>query len=159
MQGSLKDTPTDSQYTNYVFFDESDAMNFVKKQGRKVNRFDGSRTSNVEFLVRKPKVFVYNFEDFLELWEEQSLTNSKNESDKTTFDVKNTFFIPSKKLNQEVTNDPSWQVIKGYNVNTTGNMEYITDDENSLETFTQTVNLRFRLFKRYLGFLFSVGYT
>ena len=91
--------------------------------------------------------------------EEQSLTNSKNESDKTTFDVKNTFFIPSKKLNQEVTNDPSWQVIKGYNVNTTGNMEYITDDENSLETFTQTVNLRFRLFKRYLGFLFSVGYT
>ena len=100
-----------------------------------------------------------NFEDFLELWEEQLLTNSKNESDKTTFDVKNTFFIPSKKLNQEVTNDPSWQVIKGYNVNTTGNMEYITDDENSLETFTQTVNLRFRLFKRYLGFLFSVGYT
>jgi hypothetical protein len=159
MQGSLKDTPTDSQYTNYVFFDESDAMNFVKKQGRKVNRFDGSRTSNVEFLVRKPKVFVYNFEDFLELWEEQLLTNSKNESDKTTFDAKNTFFIPSKKLNQEVTNDPSWQVIKGYNVNTTGNMEYITDDENSLETFTETVNLRFRLFKRYLGFLFSVGYT
>ena len=60
----------------YIFFERNEAKNFIKKQGLNVTRYSGSRTSNIELLVRKPKIFVYNLEDFLELWEEKILTTS-----------------------------------------------------------------------------------
>ena len=55
--------------------DEKSAEQFVKKNGNSIIRYPGSRTSNAESLVRKPKIYVYNFEDFVELWEEKILAD------------------------------------------------------------------------------------
>ena len=48
-----------------------------------------------ECIVRKPKIFIYNLEDFLENWEDNihgELTNNKNVAGKI-FESKNTYFI------------------------------------------------------------------
>ena len=140
MQGSLKERETSKEYVNFIFFTEKDATDFVKKQGRKVARYSGSRTSNIEFLVCKPKVFVYNLEDFLESWEENLLTDLTGKSVQTIFDANKTFFIPSTFVSNE--------------------LPTITGQEKQLFLeVKQTLNLKYRLFKRYVGFLFSVGYA
>ena len=140
MQGSLKADAKPEKYTNYVFLNESDARDFVKKQGRKVTRYRGSRTSNVEFMVRKPKIFVYNLEDFLECWEEKLLSNLKNKNLESLLETKDTFFIPSKGIVEELLDEPINQA-------------------NYLQNFKQGLGLKYRLLKNYIGFLFSVGYA
>jgi hypothetical protein len=140
MQGSLKDGAMSTKYVNYVFFNESEAAQFVNNQGRKVARYSGSRTSNIELMVRKPKIFVYNLEDFLESWEEKILLDLNGKTLKTIFDAENTFFIPTKD--------------KSADFSTT-----FTNKKSLLRKVNQTVDLKYRLFKRYLGFFFSVGYN
>lgn len=140
MQGSLKERETSKDYINFIFFNEKDATDFVKKQGRKVARYSGSRTSNIELLVCKPKVFVYNLEDFLESWEENLLTDLSGKSVQTIFDANKIFFIPSTFVSNE--------------------LPTITGQQKQLFLeVKQTLNLKYRLFKRYVGFLFSVGYA
>ena len=73
MQGSLQTAGTSDNFENYIFFEKDQALKFIKKNGRKVGRYSGGRTSNLEFMVRKPKIFVYNLEDFLEDWEHKIL--------------------------------------------------------------------------------------
>lgn len=140
MQGSLKADAKPDKHTNYVFLNESDARNFVKKQGRKVTRYRGSRTSNVEFMVRKPKIFVYNLEDFLECWEEKLLSSLNNKNLETILETKDTFFIPSKDIVEEILEESAIQV-------------------NQVQNFKQSLGLKYRLLKNYIGFLFSVGYA
>ena len=65
MQGALKDAGNSDKFENYIFFDKNEALKFRKKNGRKVARYVGSRTSNLGSIIRKPKIFVYNLEDFL----------------------------------------------------------------------------------------------
>lgn len=140
MQGSLKDAGNSKDYINVVFLSEKDASNFVKKQGRKVARYSGSRTSNIEFMVRKPKVFISNLEDFLESWEEKLLSDLKETGRPTIFDADKTFFVPSKLVSEELATSSKNQ-------------------QNYIQEVGQTINLKYRLFKRYVGFLFSVGYS
>ena len=140
MQGSLQDAAMSTKYINYVFFNEEDATNFIKKQGRKVARYSGSRTSNIELLVRKPKIFVYNLEDFLETWEEKLLLDLTDKPLKTIFDAENTFFVPSTTKNEELTSN-------------------LAAKKSLFRKINQTVDLKYRLFKQYLGFFFSVGYN
>lgn len=140
MQGSLKDAGMSDKYMNYVFFNEADANSFVKKQGRKVARYSGSRTSNIEFIVRKPKIFIHNLEDFLESWEETILAGLNNKTSETIFEAKNTFFVPPKNVVEEV-------------------IESSNNQKTSIQNFNQAISLKYRLLKNYIGFLFSVGYA
>ena len=91
-------------------------------------------------MVRKPKVFVSNLEDFLESWEEKLLSNLKDAETPTIFSAKKTFFVPSKLVRDELANSSKNQ-------------------QNYIQEVGQTLNLKYRLFKRYVGFLFSVGYS
>jgi len=83
---------------NYIFFDKDQAGTFVKKQGRKVARYSGSRTPNLELLVRKPKIFIYNLEDLIESWEDklkvEALGSTKSQSNKSLLNAKTNYFIP-----------------------------------------------------------------
>jgi hypothetical protein len=130
MQGSLKES-VKTEHQNYIFFTEDEASKFVNKQGRKVVRYSGSRISNLESLIRKPKIFVSNLEDFLEDWEETVTKEVKG-----TFTATNTFFIPPEDSNIE-------------------ELKLLKTKKNPI---IQTVSLKMRLFKRYVGFLFGTGY-
>ena len=58
----------------------------------------------------------------------------------TIFSAKKTFFVPSKLVRDELANSSKNQ-------------------QNYIQEVGQTLNLKYRLFKRYVGFLFSVGYS
>ena len=64
MQGSISEGGKSDNFTNYVFFDQSQAEKFIKSKGNSIARFSGSRLSNLEQFVRKPKIYAYNLEDF-----------------------------------------------------------------------------------------------
>ena len=141
MQGSLQDAGTSEELENYIFFEKDQALKFSKKNGRKVARYKGVRTSNLEFMVRKPKIFVYNLEDFLEDWEDSILGNASDnlEKVKTIFNCKNTHVI-----------SPS---------NTPINVEDLQQDyqQSSLKSFGQALNIKFRVLKRAVGVFFSTN--
>jgi len=139
MQGSLKEASKSNKFSNYIFFKESDAKKFIKSHGRDVVRYTGSRTSNLESFIRKPKIFVYNLEDFLEDWEEKLLNNFNGQDGNAILNAKETFFVPD--IN-----------VEEFDSLTKGKTEI-------LKVAKETLGLRYRLFKRYVGFLFSVGYA
>jgi len=104
IQGSIQDASRSDKITNFIFFDKISATKFCNSQGRKVERFPGSNAPYLDFIIRKPKIFVHNLEDFLELWEEvliksnhgnQDLTSNNSEM-LTIFATKTTYFIPPK---------------------------------------------------------------
>ena len=96
MQGSLDDSQKSDEVTNVIFFEKGEADKFVKEQGRKIIRQRGSRTSNLESIIQKPKIFVSNLEDFLESWEDKIHADITNQSsEKTILDAKSTFFVPA----------------------------------------------------------------
>ena len=140
MQGSLQDCDNSNKFENYIFFEKSQALKFTKKLGRKVVRYKGGRTSNLEFIVRKPKIFVYNLEDFLEEWEDQLFEQADpNKKDLgTVFDAKENHFIAP-----------------------TTNFEQIGDDSkfsksSSLKLVGESLNVKFRVLKRAIGVFFSI---
>jgi len=145
MQGSLTNAGSSSRFKNYIFFEKADADKFIKEQGRKIARYSGSRTSNVEHLVRKPKLFVYNLEDFLELWEENIQSKLVLDTKGKTNNILNcdqTYFIPSSKTKLQL-------------------QEFLaTGNQNitPVKKFQQTTTVKFRKFKSFLGIFFGVGY-
>lgn len=149
MQGSLKDVGSSDQTTNYVFFSEKSADQFVKQKGNSIIRYPGSRTSNAESLVRKPKIYVYNLEDFIELWEEKILAGNNNLGEnsvsKTIFNAKETLFIPT---------EVSYSEAKNF---------FESSDSNSITRVTnqilQTLSVKSKVFTSFVGILFSVGYN
>jgi len=145
MQGSLKDAGCSDQFTNYVFFSEQSAEQFVKQNGNSIARYPGSRTSNAEALVRKPKIYVYNLEDFIELWEEKILLDKDNSSSKTIFNAKETLFIP-----------PEFNYREAQNF-------FESNDSNSVTRVTKqilkTISVKSKVFTSFVGILFSVGYN
>jgi len=145
MQGSLKDAGCSDQFTNYVFFSEQSAEQFVKQNGNSIARYPGSRTSNAEALVRKPKIYVYNLEDFIELWEEKILSDKDNNSSKTIFNAKETLFIP-----------PEFNYREAQNF-------FESNDSNSVTRVTnqilKTISVKSKVFTSFVGILFSVGYN
>ena len=76
MQGSLRKVENSENVTNYVFFEAEKALQFCNEYKRRIVRYDGSRTSAMGFLIRKPKIFVHNLEDFLEKWEDVILNKN-----------------------------------------------------------------------------------
>ncbi len=140
MQGSLQDAKDSDQVENYIFFEKTQALKFSKKNGRKVARYKGGRTSNLEFMVRKPKIFIYNLEDFLEDWEDNVLNDLSENAKcvKTLFNGQNTYVIsPSEK----------------------GEMIDFAQDyqKTPLKEFSQSLNIKFRVLKRAIGVFFSTN--
>lgn len=73
LQGSFaKSYPTENA-TTYVFFEKKAAAAFCQKHGRRILRYPGTYFKILQPLTKKPKIFVYNLEDFLELWEESKI--------------------------------------------------------------------------------------
>ena len=133
MQGSIKDIGNSEKVSNFIFFDKDQAIKFSRDHGRKVARYSGSYISNFGSMIRKPKILVYNFEDFLEDWEDHvlgSLSNDKNAVE-SIFKCNSTSFI-SPKNNLELS------------------------DEFSKKTLSQFLNVKFRVLKRAIGVFFSV---
>jgi hypothetical protein len=137
MQGSLKKAGNSDKFENYIFFEKDQAIKFAKQKGRKVSRLSGGRTSTLQFMVRKPKVMVYNLEDFLEDWEDNiavQVSNNKNEV-KTPFNCKATYFISPDALFDE-------------NENLSSNVP--------LKKVSHLLNVKFRVLKRTIGVFFSI---
>ena len=136
MRGSMLDEKNIS--TNIIFFNYNQAENFVKQNQDKVQRYQGSRILNLDNIVRKPEIYVSNLEDFLEQLEENVQLTSEKQENKILKDATKTFFVPHLGLEDDQT-----QPIKS----------------NIFEMATQSLNLRYKIFKRYVGFLFSAGYN
>jgi|TARA_B110000046_G_scaffold43124_1_gene47996 hypothetical protein len=148
MQGSLKEIGSSDQVTNYVFFSEKSAEQFVKQNGNSIIRYPGSRTSNAESLVRKPKIYLYNLEDFVELWEEKILADKnlvENNLSETIFNAKQTLFIP-----------PEFSYREAQNF-------FESSDSNAVTRTTkqvlQTISVKSKVLTSFVGILFSVGYN
>jgi hypothetical protein len=147
MQGSIKNINDSDQLTSYVFFDETSATKFVNENRKIIAHYHGSRASNLESLVRKPKVFVYNLEDFLESWEEK--IHSETSSNKTSligtmFNAEQILFVPPEHNSKEA------------------QLFFESNDSNFGKRITkqvfQQVNVKYRVFKNFVGILFSIGY-
>ena len=116
------------------------AIEFRKQNARKAGRYIGSRTANLDFFIRKPKILVYNLEDFLEDWEDNILaktTNNKN-SIESLFNCKNTYFIPSS--------------------STLTKLERIdeTKQEIFIKNLRKSITVKFRVLKNTVGVFFRV---
>jgi len=147
MQGSLKDVNSSDQKTNYVFFDEASASKFINNNEKIISRYSGSRTPNVASLVRKPKILVYNLEDFIETWEEKinaEILSIESSEMQTIFDAQDTLFIPPEQNYKEA------------------KIFFESSDSNTGARITQQliqqINVKYKLFKNFAGVLFSVGY-
>jgi hypothetical protein len=124
-----------------------DYLAFIKNNENKVSHYRGSRTTNLESLVKKPQIFVYNLEDFVELWEEK--INAEVQSTETSvsqplFNAEHTLFISPEKNYKEA------------------QLFFESSDSNTGSRVTkhllQQVSVKFRVFKSFVGVLFSVGY-
>ena len=140
MQGSIQDIMHSDEVENYIFFERDQAIDFSKKNGRKVVRYRGSRTSNLEFMVRKPKIFAYNLEDFIEDWEDKILGElNKVEAVNNLFKTKSIHFIPPKQNVDEMS-------------------DFINDYKQiSFKTLTQAINVKFKVLQRAVGIFFSMN--
>ena len=142
IQGSLQDAGNSDKFENYIFFEKEEAIKFSKKNRRNVARYSGSRTSNLESLIRKPKIFVYNLEDFLEDWEDNIVDeiNSKESSTGKMLKCKSNHFIRP-------------------NINKNEKFGYIKPVQNSyLKDIGQALNVKLKIFKKNIGLFFSINY-
>ena len=97
MQGPIDGPLINENVENYVFFKYTDAEQFCKKYNRKIVRQNGSRLVGFGKVFKKPKIFISNFEDLIEYWEEAIASKYSNISDhKTIFDgIKLNFISPA----------------------------------------------------------------
>ena len=139
LQGSLQDVGNSEKFVNYVFFEKTQASTFVKQQGRKIARYSGARISDAGFIVRKPKIFVYNLEDFIEAWEDKIIsTNNNTEDISTIYQAQDTYFVSPTKNTQEVLNFQK------------------TYQEKPFKGIIQALGLKVRVLKRNIGIFVSV---
>jgi hypothetical protein len=141
MQGSLQDAGNSDRFENYIFFEKDQAIQFSKENGRKVARYRGGRTSNLESIIRKPKIFVYNLEDFIEDWEDQLVGEvfQNKEISETVLNCKATHFIPPTISSSDVNNFSK------------------EDLQSPLKGVSQSLNVKFRVLKRAIGVFFSMS--
>jgi hypothetical protein len=98
VQGSIE---KGSQVANYIFFDKISAIKFCSSFRKKMASYDENKTW-YSYFIGKPKIFVHNLEDFLELWEETLLRNTyrvqsvdnANSKVANIFDTKKIYFVP-----------------------------------------------------------------
>jgi len=139
LQGSLQDVGNSEKFVNYVFFEKTQASTFVKQQGRKIVRYPGARVADAGLIVRKPKIFVYNLEDFIETWEDQIIsTSTNNEYISTIYQAQDTYFVSPTKNTEEVLNFQK------------------TYKEKPFKGIIQALGLKVRVLKRNISIFVSV---
>lgn len=120
-QTSLQDAKKSKDFYNHVFFEYDQAVKFTKQEK-----------------IRKPKLFVYNLEDFLENWEDHILhdfINTKTSTGTTLLEAKaNIFTLPSSNEN----------LVKNIKKSRIGNLG-------------QAANVKFKILKRTISLLFNVN--
>ena len=112
-----------------------------------IAHYHGSRTPNLESLVRKPKILVYNLEDFLESWEEKiqlATYSSETPLIGTMFNAEQILFVPPEHNYKE-----AQLFFESYNSN--------FGTRITKQVFQQ-INVKYRVFKSFVGILFSIGY-
>jgi hypothetical protein len=144
MQGSIQDTMKSEQVNNFVFFSKTQADTFIREHQKNVVRYKGSRTSNIETLVRKPKIYVYNLEDFVEDWEDRLLADESDNKDSGPN------FLKAKNINFI---SPSLS-FSGIQDLTTEKNEF---QQSSLNKITQTLNIKAKVLKRTFGIFFNTN--
>jgi len=133
IQGSIYNTPNSEKLINYVFFDEQQALNFVQKQSRKVRHYNASSRN-------KPRIYIYNLEDFIEFWEEvifKRLLKKEPKERNTIFEAKSTYFIPQKEDIGEIFN-----IRKSSGITIFRNVK-------------QTFNVKVKVLKQFINIFFS----
>ena len=144
MQGSLQNTGASEEVENFIFFEKNQALQFTKKHGRYVTRYAGGRSSNLEFAVRKPKIYVYNLEDFVEDWEDRLLADELDNKDSGPN------FLKAKNINFI---SPSLG-FSGIQDLTAEKDEF---QQSSLNKITQTLNIKAKVLKRTFGIFFNTN--
>jgi hypothetical protein len=142
MQGSLIEQKYDNIATTYIFFEKDGALEFANKSKQKIKHYKGSQSNHFKSLIKRPKVLVYNLEDFLELWEETLakkqatpfITNS-NEKELEFFDSQNINLVPTnanKKSMSEFFQQPKKSSIQKFN-------NFLSYKIRCLTGFTRTI--------------------
>lgn len=70
LQGSFSPSFSTEKTKICVFFEKKEALKFCQQNGRKISRYPGTYINILNPITKKPKIYVYNLEDFLELCEE-----------------------------------------------------------------------------------------
>lgn len=104
IQGSLQQQAFSPTTKTYIFFEKKAAAEFCQRYGRQIARYDGNHSG----LFKKPKIFVHNLEDFLEMCEDtfaktriiDPLGNQQN----IDFNLQTTSIIPAKQSILDVDN-------------------------------------------------------
>jgi len=136
VQGSLSDVKNSKKSENYIFFEKNQALKFSKSNGRRINPYQGGR---LNFTTKKPKIIVYNLEDFLEDWEDKIIGELNNEKEVVAniFQDKVNNFVSPSTVNDEIY---SLSNIK----------------KTPFKDFNHLLNVKFRVFKRAVGVFFSI---
>jgi hypothetical protein len=107
LQNSFQTQTSDLNSKTYVFFEKEEAKKFCQQYKRNIARYKGNKMSMLGGFVTKPKIFVHNLEDFLEICEEKlldsSTTNISNDI-QYSLDVKDVKFIPAKLSSMDLDN-------------------------------------------------------
>lgn len=140
MQDSIRDIGISDRFKNYVFFEKDQALKFCKKNGRKVARYNAGHSLTMEFLARKPKILVYNLEDFLEDWEDNLIGKftTNDDSFKTLFNGKGIQFVSSITNLEEIASVPK------------------TNKFFFFRNLSQLLDVKFRTLKQTVGVFFSL---
>ena len=105
----------------------------------KIVRYPGASVSDAGLIVRKPKIFVYNLEDFIETWEDQIIsTSTNNEYISTIYQAQDTYFVSPTKNTEEVLNFQK------------------TYKEKPFKGIIQALGLKVRVLKRNISIFVSV---
>merc|ERR1712100_588780 len=105
LQGSLKEVKNTKNFVNYIFFEKGQASDFIKQHGRKITRYSGANIPQLDPLVKKPKIFVYNLEDFIESWEDAIQTNLTGIGEQEpVYKASKNYFISAPQITKEITN-------------------------------------------------------
>lgn len=138
MESNIEEIKTSENLTSYIFFNKEQASIFAKNKGRNSVRHNGSRTANMQTFVRKPKVFVSNLEDFIELWEESLITTNKPIQN-TIFTTTKINFVPTMAGQQHITD-----------------LEGVKKDFNFYKNhFKQNIQFKYKIFTNFVDFFLS----
>ena len=141
-EGSIKDQTFKNfnKLENYIFFEKKQALEFCEKNNKRISNYSGASINNLGYIVRKPKIFVYNLEDFLEDWEEtisENLNGHKNNA-QNIFKAKATYFVSPSTGSSE------------------NNIFLKANNGGLLNTISQSLNVKIRIFTRAVGVFFSL---
>ena len=105
LQGSLSQQDFSATAKTYIFFKKDEATQFCQRYVGQVLRYNGSRSPVLSSTMKKPKILVYNLEDFLEIYEESRVTlanNSDTLTNQASVLTDQPYIIPPKQTRLEV---------------------------------------------------------